>query len=152
MKSISYTLAFTFVAAVSFIFLFLAIAMVPYWQGLSGFEIQAWWSGPFTNFSIVMVPIHLLSLATIFFGFFNHIKGEKAHKFLWIMALLGLLICQIFNFTLFGVNLNPALQSGSLSETEALFIFDDWQWYHNIRTASVCASLLALIVIGSARK
>ena len=152
MKSISYTLAFTFTSAVSFIYLFLSIGMVPYWNTLNGTELQTWWSGPFTNFSTLMVPIHLLSIVTIIFGFLKHRKGEKKQNILWTISLIGVLVCQVINFTLHGANFNPALQSGTLAAPEALAIFNDWDFYHTIRTISVCFGLTALIFIGLLKK
>ncbi|MEM9329097.1 MAG: hypothetical protein AAGA85_25765 [Bacteroidota bacterium] len=152
MKNLSYALSLTFVAAVSFIFIFLAVGMVPYWQGMSGVAIQAWWSGPFMNFSTLMVPIHFLSILALGFGFFQHRKEAKPQKLWWIVALVGLLVCQSINFTLHGPRLNPALQSGSLADADALGIFDDWDFYHMIRTTFVGISLIALVVIGSVRR
>lgn len=152
MKSLSYTLAFTFTSAVSFIYLFLAVGMVPYWQTLSGNEIQAWWSGPFMNFSTLMVPIHMLSIIAIIFGFSTHRKEEKKQKVWWTISLVGLLTCQMINFLLHGANFNPALQSGTLTAPEALTTFDDWDFYHSIRTISVCVALITLILIGASRK
>ena len=152
MKSISSTLAFTFVAAVTFIYLFLAVAMVPYWQTLDGTEIQIWWSGPFTNFSTIMVPIHLLSMVTITFGFIKHRQDKTVLRVLWIVALVGLFVCQGFNFIYYGGTLNPALQSGNLSEAEAIVTFDDWDFYQTVRTAFAGLSLIALMKIVVAKK
>ena len=152
MKSTTYTLAFTFVSAVSFIYLFLAIGMVPYWQSLNGTELQIWWRGTFINFSTLMVPLHLLSIATMIFAFTKNFKEEKSQRKLWIISLAGLLTCQFMNFTLYGADLNPTLQSGVLTSSEALSIFDDWDFYHSIRTAFVCSSLITLIWIGVSKK
>lgn len=152
MRSISYTLAFTFVSAVSFIFLFLAVGMVPYWHSLSGTDIQDWWSGPFVNFSTIMVPIHLCSIVSIILGFYFHRTEKGIQRTFWIIALLGLLVCQGFNFILYGANINPTLQSGTLTEVEALTAFNKWDFYHSVRTIFVCISLLALILIGSSKK
>lgn len=144
----SYILAFTFVTAVTFVYLLISIALVPYWQELSGTEIQAWWAGPFTRFSYLMVPVHLLSIITMIYAFIVNRKGVHVPKNLWIVALLGLLICQIFNFSIFGGVWNLSLQSGTLDPAVALETFDKWDFYHNIRTLSVTISLISLIVIG----
>lgn len=144
----SYILAFTFVAAVTFVYLLISIALVPYWQELSGTEIQAWWAGPFMRFAYLMVPVHLLSIITMAYAFIVNRKGENAPKTLWIVALLGLLICQIFNFSIFGSVWNLSLQSGILDPSVALETFDKWDFYHNIRTLSVTISLIILIAIG----
>ena len=151
MKSTSYTLAFAFTSAVSFIFLFLAVGMVPYWQELSGVDIQSWWSDPFTNFPPIMVPIHLISIFAMIYAFAKHRKGGPSRRSWWIVSLISLLACQVINFTLHGAVFNPALQSGSLSAAEALETFDEWVFYHNIRTVFACISLTALIVIGSSK-
>ena len=143
----TYIFAFTFVSAVAFIYVFIAIALVPYWQELSGIEIQSWWSGPFTRFSNIMVPLHLLSIITMIFAFIVNRK-KSDNKSLWLIALVTLLICQGFNFGLYGPVYNPALQSGTLEAKEALTIFDNWDLYHIIRTISVCVSLGTLIIIG----
>ena len=147
-KNTAYILAFTIVAAIAFIYLLISIALVPYWQGLSGNEIQAWWSGPFTRFSILMVPLHLLSIVMGIYSYLLHRKEEKPFSFLWLLAIITLLICQAFNFGLHGAVYNPALQSGSLDASTALEVFDKWSFYHHIRTASICLSLLVLIIIG----
>lgn len=144
----SYILAFTFTAAVTFIYLFISVALVPYWQELSGNEIQVWWAGPFTRFSYLMIPVHLLSIITMIYAFSVNRKGENSPKILWVVALLGLLICQVFNFSIFGAVWNPELQTGTLDPTVALKTFDKWDFYHSIRTLSVTISLIILIVIG----
>ena len=147
----SYILAFTFVSAVAFIYAFIAIALVPYWQELSGTEIQAWWSGPFTRFSNIMVPLHLLSIITMVYPFIKNRK-ESNSKVLWLITLITLLICQGFNFGLYGGIYNPALQAGTLDAQEALSVFDNWCFYHTIRTISVGVSLVTLIIIGLKQK
>ena len=65
-----------------------------------------------------------------------------------MIALITLLICQGFNFGLYGGVYNLALQSGTLEAQEALTTFDNWDFYHTVRTISVCISLVALIIIG----
>lgn len=147
----AYIFSFTFVGAIAFIYAFMAIALVPYWQELSGTEIQSWWSGPFTRFSNIMVPLHLLSIITMAYAFIKNRKESK-DKALWFIALITLLICQGFNFGLYGGVYNPALQSGTLETQEALSTFDDWAFYHTIRTISVCMSLVTLIIIGLKQK
>ena len=147
-KHIAYIFAFTFVSAVAFIYLLISIALVPYWQELSGTEIQAWWSGPFIRFSYLMVLVHVLSIVTSIYAYILHRKEKRPLDLLWLFALVTLLICQLFNFGLYGSVYNPALQSGTLEASEALEIFDKWAFYHHIRTASVCISMVLLIVIG----
>lgn len=147
-KFTAYILAFTFVAAVTFVYLLISIALIPYWQELSGSEIQAWWAGPFSRFANLMVPVHLLSIITMVYAFIVNRKGEDSLKVLWVVALFGLLICQIFNFSVFGSMWNIELQSGILDPSAALETLDKWDFYHNIRTLSVTISLIILIVIG----
>ncbi|MBX2876720.1 MAG: DUF1772 domain-containing protein [Saprospiraceae bacterium] len=147
-KNTAYILAFTFIAAIAFIYLLISIALIPYWQGLSGNEIQAWWSGPFTRFSYLMVPIHLLSIGIGIYAYALNRKEKRPFNFLWLFALITLLICQAFNFGLHGSIYNPALQSGTLEASEALEVFDNWSFYHHIRTASIAMSMLVLIAIG----
>lgn len=147
-QNTAYILAFTFVSAVTFIYLLIAIALVPYWQSLSGVAIQEWWSGPFTRFSYLMVPVHLLSIITMIYAYVINRKAVKPLNRYWLIALITLLICQAFNFALHGSVYNLALQSGTLGADKALNVFDQWDFYHNLRTASVCISLLFLILIG----
>ena len=147
----AYTFAFTFASAITFIYAFIAIALVPYWQELSGTEIQSWWSGPFTRFLNIMGPLHILSIITIIYAFITNRKRSD-HKTLWLIALITLLICQGFNFGLHGAIYNPALQSGILEAQEALATLDNWALYHTIRTISVSVSLFSLIIIGLKQK
>lgn len=147
-KNMAYIFVFMFVTAITFIYLLISIALIPYWQGLSGNEIQAWWSGSFTRFSYLMVPLHLLSIILGIYAYFVHRKAEKPLNLLWLFALITLLICQAFNFGLHGSIYNPALQSGSLEASIALETFDNWSFYHHIRTGSICISMIVLIMIG----
>ncbi|MEM9001740.1 MAG: hypothetical protein AAGB24_15880 [Bacteroidota bacterium] len=148
-QKISYIFSFTFVTAITIIYLFISIVLIPYWQGLSGSEIQEWWGDFFTRFPYLMVPVHLLSMITILIAFAIHLKQEKSIKRTWwLIALLTLFICQAFNFALHGTVYNPALQSGLLEPKEALVVFDNWAFYHNLRTLAVCISLVFLIGIG----
>ena len=142
----TYLFAFTFISAVAFIYVFIAIALVPYWQELSGSEIQDWWGGPFMRFSYIMVPLHMLSIISIVYAYILHRKGNE--KLLWLIALVSLLFCQAFNFGLYGGVYNPALQSGVLEAKDALETFDKWDFYHTIRTISVLISLVSLLLIG----
>ncbi len=151
-QSTAFILSFTLVVAIAFIYLLIAIALVPYWQSLSGSDLQSWWAGPFTRFSYLMVPVHLLSIISIIVAFSLHRNTTGTIKILWVIALITLLVCQGFNFTLHGSVYNLALQSGSLSDLEALAIFEDWDFYHTIRTISVCVSAFCLMLIGATNR
>ncbi|MEM7033608.1 MAG: hypothetical protein AAF629_28930 [Chloroflexota bacterium] len=144
-KTTAFTLSFTLIAAISFVFLFIATAIVPYWQGLSGIEIQAWFMDHFGRFSYLMVPVHFLSIITMIIAYIMHRKDET--KRLWLLALITFLICQFFNFFVYGPNFNPALSSGTLDPAVALATLDQWDFYHVIRTISVCISLVSLGII-----
>ena len=65
-------------------------------------------------------------------------------KRLWLVALITLLICQFFNFVVYGGNFNVALSSGTLDPAVALDTLDQWGFYHIIRTISVCISMVTL--------
>jgi hypothetical protein len=142
---ITFALSCAFILAVAWIYLLLAIAIVPYWQTLSGTEVQAWFAGPFVRFSYLMVPVHLLSIITTVAAYIMNRKGP--HETLFLVAMVTLLICQAFNFTLFGANYNPALQSQSLTPDAALAVLDQWDFYHLVRTVSVCVSAITMMVI-----
>ena len=141
-RPLAFTLAFATVTAVAFIFLFLGVGLVPYWQELSGPAVQAWWAGPFTRFTPLMGPIHLASIAAMVWAFVVH-RREPA-RWLWVGALLGLLGCQAFNFTVYGTDLNPTLASQALDEATALATFDRWASLHTVRTALALGSFACL--------
>lgn len=124
------------------VFLFLAIALVPYWQEMSGMEVQSWFAGPFTRFSTMMVPSHFLSIVTLGLAVFVHRKTALFP--LLFFAFAALLVCQGFNFTLYGAVLNPALQSQDLPSEEALATLDSWAFFHVVRTAAICLCVIAL--------
>ena len=113
-QRLSFLLSFISIVTVAAVFLFIATGMVPYWQELSGTEIQDWFAGPFTRFAYMMIVVHLLSIGTTIWAFILHRKSEQPLGMLWLVALVTLMICQGFNFTLFGANYNLALQSGAL--------------------------------------
>jgi hypothetical protein len=146
-QRLSFLLAFIFNLTVAAVFLFIAIGLVPYWQELSGTEIQAWFAGPFTRFSYMMIFVHLMSIGTTIWAFVLHRHSEKPLGTRWLVALVALLICQAFNFTLFGANYNLALQSGTLEAAVALQTLDNWDFFHRLRTASVCISVVAMAAI-----
>ncbi|MEM6603818.1 MAG: hypothetical protein AAF621_07185 [Pseudomonadota bacterium] len=133
------------VVVIAAVFLFLATALVPYWQSMSGTEVQEWFAGPFNYFSYMMVPIHFLSIPVLVTAYVFHRKSRLSSLFL--LALTGLLFCQAFNFILYGGILNPALQSQVLSDTEALATLDQWAFYNDIRIMGVIVSILALMAI-----
>lgn len=146
-QRLAFLMSFIFILTVAAVYLFIASAIVPYWQGLSGAEIQDWFAGPFVRFSYMMIVVHLMSIGTTIWAYMLHRRSEQPFGMLWLVALVTLLICQAFNFTLFGGSYNLALQSGTLSADEALRILDNWDLFHKIRTASVCVSVLAMSVI-----
>lgn len=135
-------LAFVFSVTVAAVFLFLATAFVPYWQEMSGTEVQSWFAGPFTRFSTMMVPTHFLSIATLGLAVFLHRKTDLS--LLLIFAFAALLVCQGFNFTLYGAVLNPALQSQVLPAEEALATLDRWAFFHVVRTVAIWLCVIAL--------
>jgi hypothetical protein len=146
-QRLSFLLSFISIVTVAAVFLFIATGMVPYWQELSGTEIQDWFAGPFTRFAYMMIVVHLLSIGTTIWAFILHRKSEQPLGMLWLVALVTLMICQGFNFTLFGANYNLALQSGALEAEVALQTMDSWDFFHKVRTASVCVSAIAMAVI-----
>lgn len=146
-QRLSFLLAFIFIVTVAAVYLFIASAIVPYWQELSGTEIQDWFAGPFVRFSYMMIFVHVMSIGTTIWAFVLHRRAEKPLKGLWVLALVTLLICQAFNFTLFGGNYNLALQSGTLDPETALQTLDNWDLFHKMRTASVCISAIAMALI-----
>lgn len=146
-QRLSFLLAFIFNLTVAAVFLFIAVGIVPYWQELSGAEIQTWFAGPFTRFSYMMIFVHFMSIGMTVWAFVLHHRSERPLGALWLIALVTLLICQAFNFTLFGANYNLALQSGVLEPEAALQILDNWDFYHKVRTASVCISVAVMGLI-----
>ncbi|MEM9001413.1 MAG: hypothetical protein AAGB24_14215 [Bacteroidota bacterium] len=147
-KSAAYIFSLIFVAALTFLYLFIKIVLTPYWQELSGTELQIWWAGPFVRFSYVMWPVHLLSALTIITAYVLHFKEKKIIKIWWLLALIALFICQAFNFGVLGFVYNPSLQPGTLDAEVALKMFDNWDFYHTLRTIFICLSLFSLSVIG----
>ena len=146
-KSSAFLAAYTFVAAITFVYLFLATAIVPYWQGLSGEEVQTWFMIHFDRFSILMVPVHFISIITMITAYIMHRKERIPLNRIWLVALVTLLICQFFNFVVYGGNFNVALSSGTLDPSVALETLDQWGFWHNVRTLSVCISLFSLFAI-----
>ena len=93
----------------------------------------------------MMVPVHFLSMAALGTAYVLHRKTSLSRIFL--LALVALLFCQAFNFTLYGGILNPALQSQELSDADALATLDRWAFFNVIRTLGAIVSLLALMRI-----
>lgn len=146
-QRLSFMLAFIFTLTVAAVFLFIASGLVPYWQELSGTEVQKWFAGPFTRFAYMMIFVHLMSIGSIIWAFVVHRRAEQPLRTYWFIALVTLLACQGFNFTLFGANYNLALQSRMLEPEVALQTMDNWDFFHNIRTALVCVSVIAMVLI-----
>lgn len=146
-QRLSFLLCFISILTVAAVFLFIASGLVPYWQELSGREIQDWFAGPFTRFAYMMIFVHLMSIGTTIWAFALHRRSEQPLGMLWFVVLITLLICQAFNFTLFGANYNLALQSGVLDPEVALQTLDNWDFFHKLRTASVCISAIVMAVI-----
>jgi len=112
---------------------------------MSGSEVQDWFAGPFNRFSYMMVPVHFLSMAALGIAYVLHRKTSLSRIFL--LALVALLFCQAFNFTLYGGVLNPALQSQDLSDADALATLDRWAFFNVVRTLGAIVSLFALMSI-----
>ncbi|MEM6339541.1 MAG: hypothetical protein AAF729_00200 [Pseudomonadota bacterium] len=146
-QRVSFGLSLIFATMVAAVFLFLTIAMVPYWQAMTGAEVQTWFAGPFTRFSIIMVPTHVLSIVALAAAVVVHRKTALFPVLLFAFA--ALLVCQGFNFTLYGAVLNPALQSQELPPDEALATLDRWAFYHLIRTSAIflCVVILFLATL-----
>ena len=146
-NEIIFTLSLVLIVVIAAVYTFIAIAIVPYWQTLSGLEIQDWFAGPFVRFAYMMAPVHILSIVITITAFFIHRRTSSPHRILWYVALITLLICQAFNFSVFGFDFNLALQSRELEPDVALVVLDNWDFYHSIRTLSVCISALCMMSI-----
>ncbi|MEM9653740.1 MAG: DUF1772 domain-containing protein [Actinomycetota bacterium] len=136
-----------FIVTNAAVYLFLAVAIVPYWQTLSGTEIQDWFADHFGRFATMMVPVHLLAITTTIAAAVTNRGRWREHIGLWIVAVIGLLTSQAFNFTLFAVVLNPDLSSQTLTATEALNTLDDWETYHLVRTGLILISAAAIVLL-----
>ncbi|MEM9564506.1 MAG: DUF1772 domain-containing protein [Actinomycetota bacterium] len=136
-----------FIVTNAAVYAFLAVAIVPYWQTLSGDEIQAWFADHFGRFATMMVPVHLLAITTTIAAAVTNRHRLRAEAGLWGMVLVGLLASQAFNFTLFAVVLNPDLSSQTLTPTDAIDTLDDWDTWHTVRTLLVLASAAAIVTL-----
>ena len=132
-------------------FVFLAVGIVPYWQSLSGNEIQDWFADHFGRFSWMMIPVHLLAIGTTVTAFVLDRRRNGRSPLIWWVALGGLLISQTFNFTIYGNVLNPDLSSQTLEAADALDTLDTWAALHIVRTAFVVIALGALAAISTGR-
>lgn len=149
-QRISFGLSAIFSTTVAAVFLFIAVGLVPYWQELSGQDVKDWFAGPFNRFSLMMVPVHFLSILTLGLTFVLHRKTDRGR--LVLLALVALLVCQGFNFTLYGTVLNPALQSPDLPVDAALATLDRWDFFHTIRTFAVLLCVAVLFAATLRRK
>lgn len=138
------TASFFFVTVNAGVYVFLAVAIVPYWQTLSGPEVQLWFATHFGRFSWMMIPVHLLAMGTTVVAFRAARRSESAFSRAWWVVLIGLFASQGFNFTVFGAVLNPDLSSQALGDAEALASLDTWGRLHLIRTTLVVIAAGAL--------
>ncbi len=143
--------SFLFVAVNAGVFLFLGIGIVPYWESLTGEELQTWFADHFGRFSWMMIPVHLLAISTTITAFVLARRHDGGSTATWWIALVGLLSSQAFNFTIFGNVLNPDLSSQTLDPAEALDTLDTWRTLHWIRTALVLASAAAFVRLVATR-
>ncbi|MEM9042231.1 MAG: anthrone oxygenase family protein [Actinomycetota bacterium] len=125
------------------VYLFLAVAIVPYWQTLSGQAIQEWFDDHFGRFATMMVPVHVLAIATTLAAASFQRGRTGSGRVLWVVVVIGLLVSQAFNFTVFATSLNPDLSSTTLTASEALDTLDDWGTLHLVRTFFVVVSAAA---------
>jgi hypothetical protein len=144
-QRVTFGLATASAVTVAAVFVFIWVGLVPYWQELSGAEVQDWFAGPFTRFSTMMVPVHFASIILVVLTLI--LMRQSAPRWLLLIALAGLLICQGFNFTLYVAVLNPSLQSQTLSDEAALTTLDRWSFFHVIRTGAILVCVLALLSV-----
>ncbi len=139
--------SYTFVTTVAAVYLFIAIAIVPYWQTLSGTEIQAWFSTHFGNFGTMMIPVHGLTILTTIALFVVNRKAAGSHRVLWLVMLVSMLICEVGFSAYFGAVLNDPLSSGVLAGDVALATLDQWDSLHIVRTIFIFIALICLITL-----
>ncbi|MEO0565567.1 MAG: hypothetical protein AAF125_25900 [Chloroflexota bacterium] len=139
--------SYTFIATVAAVYLFIAIAIVPYWQTLSGTEIQAWFGAHFGNFATMMVPVHGLTILTTIALFVVNRKATGTRRVLWLVMLVSMLICEVGFSAYFGAVLNDPLSSGALEADIALATLDQWDTLHVVRTVFIFIALVCLIVL-----
>lgn len=131
------------------VYLFLAVAIVPYWQTLSGAEIQSWFGEHFGRFAPMMVPVHMLAIVTTLAAAWVHRGRTGTDRILWVIVVVGLLVSQAFNFTVYAQSLNPDLTSGELTAAAALDTLDTWDSLHLVRTAFVIISAVATMTLAA---
>ncbi|OEK08283.1 hypothetical protein A8C32_02160 [Flavivirga aquatica] len=98
----------TFVTAITFAYLLVSIAFIPYLHKLSSIAIQKCLSYTSSQF---LSLIDLLSIITMVNLFKTNQKEKKSIKKLWLTTLVTLLNYQAFNFILHSLTYNSTLQS-----------------------------------------
>lgn len=142
------TFTLILITTLTAVYLFIGIAIIPFWQTLSGIEIQVWFRDHFVRFPTMMNLVHILSTISMTACYIVFRKSDKRTHLLALTALIFLILCEA-TYPLIYADANAALSSVELSPEEALTTLDGWTYWHPIRTLFTGITLLCLGIMNT---
>ena len=120
--------------------LFIAVAMVPYWNSLDPNEFSSWFATNARFIGRLMIPLGGLAvIATVLAAAYAHSRRHPGWRWLGLAALLALLIAAVY--PLYYTSANAALGSQTLGPSEIAAELVRWQTWHWARVAAGIAAL-----------
>ncbi len=126
-------------------FLFIAVAIVPFWQSLKGADVTVWFNNNFGRFPKLMVPLNLLTFIAISTGLYQNRKNIDTKKYWWL-AFIFIFLCSI-TYPIFFDGANTAISSGNSLDESINSLIDSWETWHYLRSALSFLSLSILFKI-----
>lgn len=126
-------------------FLFIAVAIVPFWQSITDSEIVIWFNNNFEKFPMLMIPLNLLTFVTISLSMYHNRKQPSTKK-IWLIALIFIFLCSI-TYPVFFDGTNKAILASTDQNDHIKTLIDQWEIWHYVRTGFAMLSLLSLLMI-----
>lgn len=140
MAKISQNLALIALSAFSGTLLFIAIAVVKFWQAVEPSVFLDWMTDHFFRFPMIMVPLNLISLLLVITALSTSWKAYPNSRIFLSLGLLSLFLCTI-TFPIYFAGANAELIAHSVNIVEVADKVKIWSNWHWLRTGLALLSV-----------
>lgn len=111
--------------------LFIAVAVVNFWQAAEPSMFLSWMNENFFRFPTIMIPLNMVSLLMLIVALATAWKSSPSSRLPLILGLISLFICTItFPIYFAGANAEFLSQTMDLGDISAkIAIWSNWHWF-----------------------
>jgi hypothetical protein len=122
-------------------FLFIAVAIVGFWQAATPDVFLSWMSDNFYRFQILMVPLNLVTLLLTIAAFGMAWKSRSSSRLLLGLSAVCIFACTI-TYPIYFAGANADFLNRSIELPQIASAIDTWANWHRLRTVFALAALV----------